>query len=178
MITEEELRALRDELDSLADYITEYGQEAGFQPEEIESYLLASDVSDVIDWVLGESSIEDFKGEGFLNMGRLYEIANTIERETGQSMRRYDEEITEGPFSAVEDQDESRLIEKSTELYTLAVQADEEAIDKTSKMLERFTGETLEKPLMLYTMAVAAGEEAVDEAIRVLRELSQRQWHH
>ncbi|MHC1625835.1 MAG: hypothetical protein ACXQTN_00620 [Methanoculleaceae archaeon] len=78
MRSEEEVRKLRDELEEITDFIAEYGTD-----EDLEAIGFACDVSDALNWVLGEITTEHFLSDSYLDMGKLKRIIGKIEKRTG-----------------------------------------------------------------------------------------------
>lgn len=167
MRTEDEIRALRDKLENVTSFIGDFGSTPELQSDKMK---YACNVLDTIDWVLGETSTDNFQSEGFLDMDNLYGIGKRVERQTGETMKQYSEKGKVKEVSPGEEEAEKRLMDKAMKLLAMATEADEEAVDEAISVVKGFAGESLDKPYVLYSIAVEAGEEAVDEAMRVLKE--------
>ncbi len=89
MRSEKEINKIRDELVEIVDFIVDSGTEKESEDEDVD---FAHDVLDVLDWVLGEISTDDFKVEPYLNMARLEEIVSDIEGRTGGGEEGEEEE--------------------------------------------------------------------------------------
>ena len=88
MRTEKEIKKLRDELVQMIDYIVDFGSKKDNENEDVD---FASDVLDVIDWILGEIETKDFRVEPYLNIPRLKEIISSIEDRTQETVEWTDE---------------------------------------------------------------------------------------
>ena len=83
MRNEEEILQLKDELIKLTDFIEDNGTVGETESEDV---CFASDVLDVIDWVLDEISHKDFQKSPYLNMNGLRKICKEIEKRTGEKL--------------------------------------------------------------------------------------------
>lgn len=86
MRSEEELRKLKDELERLSAFIGEFGTDKEFEHEDVK---YSADVSDALDWVLGEITTERFRSDDFLNIDGLKGLAKRIEERTGKKLKDY-----------------------------------------------------------------------------------------
>jgi len=82
---ENELRKIKDELERITGFIAEYGT----KKDLCEEWEYACNVCDVLSWILGGISTEDFLSEDYLNINKLREIVKQIESRTGQKFENY-----------------------------------------------------------------------------------------
>ena len=75
MRSEKEIKELKDELLEIIDFIVDNGTEEESEDEDVD---FAHDVLDVLDWVLGEISTDDFKVEPYLNITVMNAIVEDI----------------------------------------------------------------------------------------------------
>ena len=75
MRSEKEIKELKDELLEIIDFIVDNGTEEESEDEDVD---FAHDVLDVLDWVLGEISTDDFKVEPYLNITVINAIVEDI----------------------------------------------------------------------------------------------------
>ena len=75
MRSEKEIKELKDELLEIIDFIVDNGTEEESEDEDVD---FAHDVLDVLDWVLGEISTDDFKVEPYLNIATMNAIVEDI----------------------------------------------------------------------------------------------------
>lgn len=82
MQSEQEIRQLKEELAKLTGFIADFGTE---QQQGDKSFQFCCDVSVALDWVLGKTTTEKFKGDTYLFLERLKQIVREIEMRTGKS---------------------------------------------------------------------------------------------
>jgi len=81
----DELRRLKELLDSITGFIADHGKDRHLKDEALK---YACDVSGALSWALGEIDTERFTGSDF-NMDRLVAIVREIERKSGVRLDRY-----------------------------------------------------------------------------------------
>ena len=84
MRSEEEVRKLKEELERITSFISEFGTD-----EEFEGIEFACDVIDALSWVLGEITTEQFLSDSYLNMEKLKRIIREIEKRTGKKLEEW-----------------------------------------------------------------------------------------
>ena len=84
MRSEEEVRKLKEELEKITGFISEFGTD-----EELENIVFACDVVDALSWVLGEITTEQFLSDSYLNMEKLKRITREIEKRTGKKFEEW-----------------------------------------------------------------------------------------
>lgn len=86
MISEQEIKALCDELSKLTGFISEHGS-----PEQIASknFQFACNICDALGWVLEDTSTEQFRSDAYLNLDDLNDTARYIETATGKNLADY-----------------------------------------------------------------------------------------
>lgn len=87
MRDEREIRALYDELEKLPGFIADYGNEQECRNRDL-GFLC--DVLDVLLWVLGEMSTEEFRSGSYLNLDKLKAVTEEIEKRTGRRLEDYE----------------------------------------------------------------------------------------
>jgi hypothetical protein len=89
MRDEREIRELKEKLDKLTAFITDYANENDYR-EAKRDVAFAADVSDALAWVLGEIPTKDFESEAYLRLAELQRIVNKIEKRTGKRLQDYE----------------------------------------------------------------------------------------
>ncbi len=79
MRTKNEIQQLKQELEILTGFITDYGIK-----EEIKNSNYACDIIDALWWVLEEITTEHFESDAYLDLFKLRAIAENIEHRTGK----------------------------------------------------------------------------------------------
>ncbi len=81
MQSEQKVRELKEELAKLTGFISRFGTE----PQDNDnSVLFCCIVSVTLDWILGKTATEKFKGDTYLNLDRVKQITREIEMRTGK----------------------------------------------------------------------------------------------
>jgi hypothetical protein len=83
MRSEEEVRTLNAELQRLTGFIADCGG-----PLDDRDLLFACNVCDILSWVLGEITTEDFR-QNYLYEERLRKLARRLEKKTGRALTDY-----------------------------------------------------------------------------------------
>ncbi|MBW2672630.1 MAG: hypothetical protein JRD89_04330 [Deltaproteobacteria bacterium] len=81
MRSEKEVRTLREEIEKMNDFISDYGTDKDF-----EAITYACDVCDALSWVLGEITTEQFLSDSYLDMENLKGLIRNIEKRTGKKI--------------------------------------------------------------------------------------------
>ena len=84
MRSEEEVRKLKEELERITSFISEFGTD-----EEFEGIEFACDVIDALSWVLGEITTEQFLSDSYLNIEKVKRIIREIEKRTGKKLEEW-----------------------------------------------------------------------------------------
>jgi hypothetical protein len=92
MVSEEDVKKVKEELAKLIGFIADHDSDIQ-EDSDYDLFTFAMNVSDAIDWFLGETPTDDFVSDAFLNMERLREVAHMIERKTGENFEGYMEKI-------------------------------------------------------------------------------------
>ncbi len=87
MISEQEIRILKEELAKLTGFIGEHGIGSELQDKD---FQFACNASDTLSWVLGEITTECFTGSTYINLFRPKHIARAIEIRTGKKLADYE----------------------------------------------------------------------------------------
>jgi hypothetical protein len=82
----DELRRLRELLDSITGFIADHGKDRCLKDEALK---YACDVGDALSRALGEIDTERFTGPDYFNLDRLVAIVREIERKRGVRLDRY-----------------------------------------------------------------------------------------
>lgn len=86
MRNQQEVREVEQELSKLTSFIGELGTEEEFHNKDVQ---FSCNITDALSWVLEEISSEHFKSDAYVNLMCLREIANTIEKRTGNKLQDY-----------------------------------------------------------------------------------------
>ncbi len=86
MRSEQEIIALKEELERLTGFISEHGSPEPFGTRD---HQFGCDVCDAGAWVLGEISTDQFRSNAHINIERLYEQVRAIETTTGEKLANY-----------------------------------------------------------------------------------------
>lgn len=84
MRSEKEVRKLREELERITGFISEFGTD-----KEFEAVTYACAVSDALTWVLGEITTEQFLSDSYLDMEKLKRLIRKIEKRVGKELEEY-----------------------------------------------------------------------------------------
>jgi hypothetical protein len=86
MRSETETRELKEKIDKLTGFITDFGSQGEYKKAAM---TYACNASDTLSWLLGEISTEDFEGEVYLGVANMQQIAEGIEERKGKKLQDY-----------------------------------------------------------------------------------------